>query len=87
MSLGLPGPLPTAFELQFEKRASVFTPDAATLTLYALSNLKSKKHRLLLFLFPQNHFFINLYMLRATQPSQFYLFHTNLMGSLKLGAL
>ena len=43
MSLRLPRPLQTASELEIELSTSSFTPDVATLTLYALNWLKKSK--------------------------------------------
>ena len=43
MSVGLPGPLQTAFELKNELPTPNFQPDAATLTLHALNWLKTPK--------------------------------------------
>ena len=43
MSLGLPGPLQTDFELKIDLPASKNEPDAATLTLHALSLLRRTK--------------------------------------------
>ena len=46
ISVGLPRPLPTAFELKNKFAYVKNTPDATTLTLYALNQLRStKKHQ------------------------------------------
>ena len=43
MSFGLPGPLQTPFELKNDLPTSIFTPDAATLTLHTLNWLRRPK--------------------------------------------
>ena len=73
MSVGLTGLLQTAFELKLDLPASNVTPDAATLTLYALNQLKNTNHQNpcsipFLFLF-FNKMCIFLFELRATQPN------------------
>ena len=45
MSFGLPGPLWQPFELKNELPKSMFTPDAATLTLHAFNWLKDQTHQ------------------------------------------
>ena len=45
MSFGLPGPLRAPFELKIELPTSNFKPDAATLTLHALSWPKRPKNQ------------------------------------------
>ena len=43
MSFGFPGPLQASFELENDLPTPKFTPDAATLTLHALSWPKKSK--------------------------------------------
>ena len=73
MSFGIPGALQITFELTSLKASVKIMPDAVTLTLHALQ-LKHPKNMSCHFRFPfPKIYFVNLYMLWATQLSRVLL--------------